>query len=66
MQETINQDYLTTDELAERLKCSTSKLTKERHQGTSLPYVKHGRQVLYFRPDVVAALSLKTVDSSRR
>ncbi len=59
--EHMHGEYLTTEQVAQRLHCSTSKLHKDRFNGRGLPYVKHGRQVLYFWPDVVSALSERTV-----
>lgn len=40
-------DKLTTMQAAEYLGCSSSKLEKDRTKGSTLPYIKVGRNVYY-------------------
>jgi len=58
----MEEIYLKEQELAERLHCSRSKLAKDRFKRRGLPYVKHGRHILYYWPDVKAALAAQSVD----
>lgn len=46
------QKLLVEKEVAERLRCSLSKLRADRWKGQGLPYIKDGRRVLYAEADV--------------
>lgn len=49
-------------EVAEFLHTSTSSLAQDRYLGRGLPYIKHGRRVLYRWADVHAYLDANTVN----
>ncbi|WP_431840295.1 helix-turn-helix domain-containing protein [Gordonia hongkongensis] len=49
-------------EVAELLHTSTAALSQDRYLGRGLPYVKHGRKVLYQWSDVQAYLAANTVN----
>jgi hypothetical protein len=46
------EEFYSEKELAELLKCSCSRLQKDRYAGRGVPYVKWGRSVLYRKCDV--------------
>lgn len=46
------EQFFTEAELAKLLKCSKSRLQKERYAGRGCPFIKDGRRVLYPKSDV--------------
>lgn len=64
--ESLNQDLLwTTKEVAQRLKCSESKLEKDRFLGQGLPYTRLGKKVLYRETDLRRYLDANTVGGNK-
>lgn len=49
---TVEPVFLTPKELAPRIGGSVQTLANERHAGTGFPYIKRGKSVLYFWPEV--------------
>jgi hypothetical protein len=47
---------LTPAELAQLMRTTTNSLAQDRYLGRGVPFVKHGRKVLYTRSDVQAYL----------
>jgi Helix-turn-helix domain len=47
---------LTPPELARLLRTTPNSLAQDRYLGRGVPFVRHGRKVLYARTDVVAYL----------
>jgi hypothetical protein len=47
---------LTPGELAEFMRTTQNSLAQDRYLGRGVPFVKHGRKVLYTRSDVLAYL----------
>jgi hypothetical protein len=47
---------LTPPELAQLLRTTTNSLAQDRYLGRGVPFVRHGRKVLYARTDVSAYL----------
>lgn len=47
---------ITPAELAEFMRTTTNSLAQDRYLGRGVPFVKHGRKVLYSRSDVEAYL----------
>lgn len=47
---------LTPPELAEFLRTTINSLAQDRYLGQGVPFVRHGRKVLYARADVLAYL----------
>ncbi|WP_372452503.1 DNA-binding protein [Gordonia sihwensis] len=54
-------DLATPPQVAEVLHTTTSALAQDRYLGRGIPYIKHGRKVLYRWPDVEAYLAANTV-----
>lgn len=48
-------------EVAEFMRTTTAKLAQDRYLGRGIPYIKHGRKVLYRWADVHAYLAANTV-----
>jgi hypothetical protein len=55
------EEFYREKELAELLKCSTSRLQKDRYAGRGLPYLKWGGTVLYRKSDVQKYIKEHTV-----
>ena len=51
----------TTPEAATRLKCSRSKLEKDRFEGKGIPYTRIGKSVRYREADIQKFLAANTV-----
>lgn len=49
-------DLITPAELAQFMRTTTNTLAQERYLGRGVPFVKHGKKVLYTRSDVEAYL----------
>lgn len=47
---------LTPQELAQLLRTTTNSLAQDRYLGRGVPFVRHGRKVLYARSDVLSYL----------
>ena len=47
---------ITPPELARLLRTTTNSLAQDRYLGRGVPFVRHGRKVLYARTDVLAYL----------
>ena len=54
-------DLLLPDELARLIRTTTNVLAQERHNGRGIPFVRHGRKVLYPKAEVLAYLAANTV-----
>ena len=52
----------TPDEVADYLHNTTAQLNQDRYHRRGIPYIKHGRKVLYRWEDVHAYLSANTVN----
>ncbi|MEP9417463.1 helix-turn-helix domain-containing protein [Gordonia sp. VNQ95] len=52
----------TPSQVAEFLHTTSASLAQDRYHGTGIPYVKHGRRVLYRWADVRAYLESNTVN----
>ena len=55
-------ELATPVEVADFMHTTTATLAQERYQGRGIPYVKHGRRVLYRWDDVHAYLDANTVN----
>lgn len=55
-------ELATPDEVAQVLHTTTARLAQDRYIGRGIPYVKHGRKVLYRWADVHAYLDANTVN----
>nr|WP_155827026.1 helix-turn-helix domain-containing protein [Jongsikchunia kroppenstedtii] len=53
--------YGTPEQVAEMLHTTTGSLAQDRYLSKGIPYVKHGRRVLYAWSDVYAYLDANTV-----
>ncbi|WP_347957939.1 DNA-binding protein [Gordonia aichiensis] len=51
----------TPKEVAEAMHTTTSALAQDRYLGRGIPYIKHGRKVLYRWSDVDAYITANTV-----
>lgn len=49
-------DLITPAELAQFMRTTTNSLAQDRYLGRGVPFVKHGKKVLYRRGDVEAYL----------
>ncbi len=59
------QKLLVEKEVAERLRCSLSKLRADRWKGQGLPYIKNGQRVLYDETDVEKFVEARRVEVER-
>lgn len=57
----MESPYLKEKEVADLLKCKVQTLRNHRHLGRGLPYIKHGRGVLYHRDDIGSHLAARKV-----
>lgn len=66
MEEIKNQPlrFLTTQELADRLRCSAGHLSNERSRGRGIPYIKIGSAVVYDATDVEIWVTARKVHTS--
>ncbi len=53
---TVEPVFLTPRDLAPRIGSSTQTLANERHAGKGFPYIKRGKSVLYFWPEIFEIL----------
>lgn len=58
---TVSPVLATAEQVAECLHTTTSSLAQDRYHRRGIPYVKHGRRVLYRWSDVYAYLEANTV-----
>ncbi|RUP40686.1 MAG: DNA-binding protein [Gordonia sp. (in: high G+C Gram-positive bacteria)] len=52
----------TADEVAKVVRVTTAALAQDRYLGRGIPYVKHGKRVLYRWDDVRAYLDANRID----
>jgi hypothetical protein len=62
---TVEPVFLPPRELAPRIGSSTQSLANDRHMGRGLPYIKRGKSVLYFWPEVVEILRANRIEPRR-
>jgi hypothetical protein len=62
---TVDAEFLSPKELARRIDGSTQSLANDRHKGRGLPYIKRGKSVLYFWPEVVEILRANRIEPRR-
>ena len=56
----MENDLATTKEVAEYLRTTVQRLAHDRYENRGLPYIKHGRTVLYRWSDVHAYINART------
>ena len=61
-----NPEVAKPKEVAEFLHTTEGSLAQDRHAGRGVPYIKHGRRVLYRWDDVAAYLESNRVDPGAR
>ena len=59
------QNYLSENQVSERLGVSVKLLRKHRWEGKGLPYVKFGARVLYAEPEVVEYLQEHRIETGK-
>ena len=59
------QKLLVEKEVAERLRCSLSKLRADRWKNQGIPYIKNGQRVLYDEGDVEKFVEARRVEVER-
>jgi len=57
--------FLTPRELAPKIGSSTQTLANERHAGKGFPYIKRGKSVLYFWPEIFGILHESRIEPRR-
>jgi hypothetical protein len=57
--------FITPKEVNHRTGISVQTLANERHKGTGFPYVKRGKSVLYFWPELVEILRANRIEPRR-
>lgn len=62
---TVEPVFLTSKELALRVGLSTQTLANERHAGKGFPYIKRGKSVLYFWPEIFGILHGSRIEPRR-
>jgi hypothetical protein len=62
---TVEPVFLNPKELASRTGLSVQTLANERHAGKGFPYIKRGKSVLYFWPEIFGILHGKRVEPRR-
>jgi hypothetical protein len=62
---TVESIFLTPKELASRTGLSVQTLANERHAGKGFPYIKRGKSVLYFWPEIFGILHGSRIEPRR-
>ncbi len=62
---TVEPVFLTPKELANRTGLSVQTLANERHAGKGFPYIKRGKSVLYFWPEIFGILHGSRIEPRR-
>lgn len=59
--EKLEKIYITEKDVAKIIGCSIQTLRNARHLGRGLDYVKNGKSVRYYKPDVYAFMNERKV-----
>ncbi len=60
----IAKRYVDEKQVAETIGCSIQTLRNDRHLGRGLPYVKKGRSVRYYLPDVYSFMESRKIQTN--